>query len=158
MLNQEQLNKSKEIAKSIEPDRLENHEFLTMGRQVVHDHPYFTKLQIEFCDMVSSLAGEAVEPMYNFLSLYNNLGVCQPHMDAPLAKWTLDVCTDQSEPWPIYFSQIKPWPKAGQYKGDDWQQQILDDEDNDFFDEQVLYPGEGLLFWGVVNGITRGTN
>ena len=31
-------------------------------------------------------------------------------MDAPDAKWTLDLCNEQSDAWPIHFSRIMPWP------------------------------------------------
>ena len=34
-------------------------------------------------------------PAYNFLSLYTQLDICEPHMDAPKAKWTLNVCIEQ---------------------------------------------------------------
>ncbi len=34
-----------------------------------------------------------------------------PHMDAPDAMWTLDICLEQSEPWPISFSQPVDWPE-----------------------------------------------
>jgi hypothetical protein len=63
-------------------------------------------MQRELVARVSDLVGEEVEPSYNFLSLYTRMGIFEPHLDAPSAKWTLDICIDQSEPWPIYFSQI----------------------------------------------------
>jgi hypothetical protein len=68
-------------------------------------------------------------------------------MDTPEAKWTLDVCIDQSGPWPIWFIQIRTWPRLGEYQGEDWARQIRNDPKN-VFTEQVLLPGEGLIFSG----------
>ncbi len=97
--------------------------------------------------LVSELAGEAVEPAYNFLSLYTQLGICEPHMDAPKAKWTLDVCIEQSSAWPIYFSQTVPWPEDFSYSGKDWQEYIKDQSDLRF-NSCSLHPGEAVLFSG----------
>ena len=79
-------------------DELEKQELFNFGRLVVHDHPYFNQIQNTMTDLVSEIAQEPVEAYYNFLSLYNNLGVCEVHMDALSAKWTLDVCINQSDP------------------------------------------------------------
>ncbi|MEP7222666.1 MAG: hypothetical protein ABI673_08375 [Novosphingobium sp.] len=100
--------------RAIPRELLEMHEMRTFGRFIVHDHPAFTALQTAMVDRVSAWAGEAVEPFYNFLSLYTRMGKCDPHLDAPLAKWTLDLCIDQSHVWPIHFSQIVPWPEVGE--------------------------------------------
>ena len=96
---------------------------------------------------VSAWVGEVVEPSYNFLSLYNNLGVCKPHMDAPSAKWTVDYCISQSEPWPIHFSQIVPWPEDWQDTGDDWADRIKRDPQHQFC-TQVLQEGQAVVFGG----------
>ena len=44
-------------------------------------------------------------------------------LDAPNAKWTLDVCLNQSGPWPIYISQVQPWlvSGAGRWPDVDWE-------------------------------------
>ena len=59
-------------------------------------------------DLVSGLVGEAVEASYNFLSLYAGAASCAVHMDAPSAKWTLDICIDQSRLWTIEVSDVVP--------------------------------------------------
>lgn len=97
--------------RTIPQERFELGEMKLFGRFMVHDWPDFTALQARLVDQVSEWAGEAVEPWYNFLSLYTKLGVCRPHLDSPEAKWTLDICIDQSDPWPIHFSKIVPWPE-----------------------------------------------
>ena len=91
---------------------LEGHEIKKFGRFVVHDHPFFTELQKRTIDLVSEAAGEPVEASYNFVSLYKKVGVCAVHMDAPKAKWTLDLCIEQSAPWPIHLSQVVAWPEG----------------------------------------------
>ncbi len=96
--------------RSIPQDKYELGEIALFGRLMVHNLPQFTALQHEFVDRVSAWAGEEVEPGYNFLSLYTRAGVCRPHLDSPESKWTLDLCLNQSAPWPIHFSQTVPWP------------------------------------------------
>ena len=108
------------------------------GRYIIRNLPYFTALQKELTPLVSELAGEPVEPAYNFLSLYGAPGVCEPHIDAPCAKWTLDICLNQSGPWPIHFSQVVPWPE-----GD-----APPDLSGLSFDSVILEPGQAVLFSG----------
>lgn len=131
----------------LEPAQLELHEVKRFGRFIVHDLPEFTRLQHRLTELVSQAAGEAVEPSYNFLSLYTKMGICEPHLDAPSAKWTLDICIDQSEPWPIYLSQIVPWPEESADLGEDWQASIKADPQLNFSPE-VLMPGDAILFSG----------
>ena len=125
----------------------EGHEVGSFGRSVVHDHPFFTELQQSFVPLVSELAGEEVEPSYNFLSLYSRFGVCEPHIDAPWAKWTLDICLDQSVEWPIHFSQIVPWPDSSHKSSESWKEQIKSAPDLSF-SSHVLQPNQAILFSG----------
>lgn len=133
---------------SLRPPDLELHEARRFGRFVVHDHPWFTALQERTVPLMSELVGEPVEPSYNFLSLYTERGVCAVHMDAPEAKWTLDLCVDQSAPWPIHFSQVLPWPNlAGEGWGDDWEESIKRSPAHRF-ESHALEPGEAVAFSG----------
>jgi len=132
----------------IPKDQLELHEIARFGRFVVHNWPEFTALQQTLTERVSELAGEAVEPSYNFLSLYTRMGVCEPHLDSPPAKWTLDVCVDQSEPWPIYFSQLVPWPESFEERRSLTVETIKADPALQFRAE-VLAPGDAVLFTGT---------
>jgi hypothetical protein len=135
------------IVRAIPRDKYEMHEMKLFGRFIVHDYPEITKLQNSLADKVSEWAGEAVEPSYNFLSLYTKMGVCEPHLDAPSAKWTLDICVDQSEPWPIHFSQIVPWPEQRSRLSDDWTREIKANASL-HFSSLVLEPGDAILFSG----------
>ncbi len=134
---------------SLRPDELEMHEAKLFGRFVVHNHPYFTELQRSLVPLVSRHAGEQVEPSYNFASLYGSPGVCPPHMDAPDAKWTLDVCIRQSAPWPIHFSQIVPWPAPGDWPEDEtaFHEAVLGSPELRFT-PVTLEPGQAALFSG----------
>jgi hypothetical protein len=127
--------------------QLKIHEVRNFGRFVVHDLPFFTELQQSLTGFVSEAAGETVESHYNFLSIYTRLGVCPVHMDAPKAKWTLDLCIDQSEPWPIHLSQVLPWPEQFACEGDDWQESIKRAPEHRFT-PYSLEPGKALLFSG----------
>ena len=139
----------KHIAESLHPTELELHEAKRFGRFIVHDHPFFTQLQQRVVPMVSELVGESVEAKYNFLSLYTGKGVCAVHMDAPEAKWTLDLCIDQSAPWPIYFSDVQPWPDTvdESWRGDGWEKQIKQSHSLKFT-PYTLHPGQAVIFSG----------
>ena len=130
---------------------------LNFGRLIVHDAPLCTRIQAGLTERISDIVNEPVEPCYNFLSLYNNLGVCAVHMDAPSAKWTFDYCIEQSGPWPIHLSQVRPWPEEGYGQnggggGDgedegDWDAAIRADPANRFApftleeDEAIVFAG-----------------
>jgi hypothetical protein len=132
---------------TFQPTDVEWHEANRFGRLVVHDHPFFTELQKRTIDLVSEAAGEPVEASYNFVSLYTQAGVCAVHLDAPVAKWTLDLCIEQSAPWPIHLSQVVPWPEGLTLKEDDWQGAIKESPDYEFTSYN-LEPGEALIFSG----------
>ncbi|MEE4451354.1 hypothetical protein [Novosphingobium resinovorum] len=124
---------------TLEPGSLKSHEQGLFGRSIRHDLPILTALQKELTPLVSRLAGEVVEPCYNFLSLYHGDGRCPPHLDAPSAKWTLDVCLAQSCEWPIHFSRPGPWPRATE---------IALGLPKPAYESHVLRPNDAILFSG----------
>lgn len=132
--------------RALPPKALKSRENAQFGRDIFHDLPALGVLQRELTPLVSELAGEEVEPCYNFLSLYHGGGRCPPHMDAPSAKWTLDLCLAQSCEWPIRFSDIVPWPTAGEAAT------VSDETDPALlgivFEDHILHPNEALLFSG----------
>jgi hypothetical protein len=105
------LEKIRHIMKALRPMQFELHEVQQFKRFIVHDHPYFTELQQQLTDLMSESVNEPVEPSYNFLSLYTGAGICPVHMDSSGAKWTLDICLNQSEAWPLWISNVQPWPE-----------------------------------------------
>jgi hypothetical protein len=137
----------RQVTRELQSTQLELHEIVNFGRFIVHDHPFITELQDSITDLVGQAAGEPVEPGYNFVSLYTKSGVCPVHMDAPDAKWTLDLCVRQSEPWPIHLSQVVPWPEPSQYSGGDWQDLIKRAPAHQFA-SYSLEPGNAILFSG----------
>ncbi len=145
----EALGEIRRLAGSLRPTDLELHEIRRFGRFVVHDHPYFTELQARLAPLVSEAVGEPVEPAYNFLSLYTAAGVCPVHLDSPEAKWTLDLCVDQSGPWPIYLSQVQPWPDvdATAALGEDWEDTLRRSASLEF-EPYTLLPGQAIVFSG----------
>lgn len=146
-LTLDQLEQIRSIARAIPNDRLELHEMASFGRFVVHNLPEFTKLQHELAATASDWAGQALEPCYNFLSLYTRMGACEPHLDSPSAMWTLDICIEQSDPWPIWFSQNVPWPESAGAPDPDWATAIKNDPDLTFT-PYVMEPGDAVLFSG----------
>jgi len=137
------------VTASLRPTDLELHEARRFGRFVVHDHPFFTELQQRTVPWVSEAVGEPVEAKYNFLSLYPSKGVCAVHMDAPEAKWTLDLCIDQAAPWPIYFSAVQPWPDsvAEAWRNEGWENNIKQSRSLEFT-SHTLEPGQAVIFSG----------
>ncbi|MFM2371886.1 MAG: hypothetical protein RIS85_1608 [Pseudomonadota bacterium] len=138
----------RETIAAIPRDAMELHELQKFGRLIVHDWPAFTAMQANMVDVVSELAGEQVEPCYNFLSLYSRRGVCEPHLDTPSAKWTFDLCVDQSDPWPISFSSIIPWPEDREELIEDWRA-VCEGRSPHEIRSLALEPGDALLFSGA---------
>ena len=135
------------VVDSLAPARLELHEARTFRRFVVHDHEVFNRLQRRAVPLVSEAVGEPVEASYNFLSLYASQGICPIHMDAPNAKWTLDLCVEQSVAWPIHFSTVQPWPEGPDEKWSDphWDQEV---KRSQRFTTHELAEGEAIVFSG----------
>lgn len=138
---------TREVVESLDPVATKSYESDSFGRVLLHNHPYFNDLHQAFLPLACEAAGEELEPSYNFLSLYTSRGVCAPHMDAPSAKYTLDLCIDQSDPWPIHISQVVPWPEDWDDPGDDWAERIRSSPDLEF-QSYVLEPGQAIFFAG----------
>jgi len=128
------------------PGYIEKHEVLRFGRTVVHDADICTDIQASLTDRMSDWVGEPVEPSYNFLSLYNNLGICGIHLDAPSAKWTFDYCIQQSRTWPIHIGRVRPWPEQWA-QVDDWEVAVRSDPNNQF-SSFAMQDREALVFSG----------
>lgn len=133
--------------KSIKPDLLETHELIQHGRFVVHDHPMLIDLHAAVAPTVSEIVGEMVEPIYTFIALYNRNGKCPVHLDAPVSKWTLDFCIDQSESWPIAFSEVVPWPEDFDGGNERWEDQIRFSSGHRF-ESVSMKPGQAVIFSG----------
>jgi len=147
-LSEAQLLGIREEIRSIPVERMNLSEMQQFGRFIVRDRPVFTALQAKLTDRVSELAGEALEPSYNFLSLYTNLGICRPHLDSPSAKWTLDMCVSQSDPWPISFSQVVPWP-AGLAELEGFDPDALRSDPSVSFKPELMNEGDAVVFSGT---------
>lgn len=137
----------RDVVGRLDARTVEAHERDRFGRTLVHDHPVLNEIQDSLVGGVSELAGEELDVSYNFLSLYVGQGVCLPHMDAPSAKYTLDVCVDQSGPWPIHISQVVPWPENFVDVGQDWVRDVQEAENLEFTSFE-LEPGQAIFFSG----------
>jgi hypothetical protein len=143
------LSEIRSMVASLRPTDLEMHEARMFGRFVVHNHPAFVQLQERTIPLINEAVGEPVEAAYNFLSLYTRMGVCPVHLDAPEAKWTLDVCIDQSALWPIYLSQVGSWTdiEGEVWRDEDWQDKVKQSPSLRFT-PYTLRPGQALAFSG----------
>ncbi|MFC3100266.1 hypothetical protein ACFODK_05100 [Altererythrobacter lauratis] len=144
LFSEAELEPIRTVVRDLSSRELERHELEHFGRHVVHDHPYFVDLQLQLTALVSELAGQELEPGYNFLSLYGNMGRCGLHMDQPVSMYTLDICIEQDVEWPIWFSELVDWPDR----------EILANFDEEAIKRQlrftpyVLKPGNAILFSG----------
>ncbi|MCP4914155.1 MAG: hypothetical protein GY909_13670 [Oligoflexia bacterium] len=145
VLSDDVFTKIKKIIEEIEEDKLKDYEKEEFGRKILHNHPYFNEIHNDLINLVSEKVGEEVEASYNFLSLYKEDAKCPLHLDAPSAKWTLDICIDQSVDWPIYFSEIIDWPDRFENFGSHWESEVLK---NNKFNQYILKPNEGVIFSG----------
>jgi hypothetical protein len=141
------LGEVREIVHGIAADTLEAHESELFGRAIVHDLPPFIALQQQLEPLVGEIVGEPVESSYNFLSLYSRLGACEPHMDSPIAKWTFDICIEQSRVWSLYLSQVVDWPETFAATSENWRREIVDDPALTFT-QFKLEPGDAVVFSG----------
>lgn len=138
---------ARDVIRDTGKSQFEMHELKTFGRLVIHNHTLFNDLQARMAERVGALVGEEVEPCYNFLSMYWAMGVCPIHMDAPQAKWTVDLCIDQSDIWPIHFSRVVPWPEPETGFSENWQEDLKNDPDLGFRPYE-LTPGKAIIFSG----------
>src|SRR5262249_10871993 len=68
-------------------------------------------------------------------------------------KWTVDICIDQSKPWPLDISNVRPWPEDLDASSG-WEEAIRSDPAVTFggFTHQ---PGSALIFSGSSQGHGR---
>lgn len=144
-LTTEQLHQIKLVLADLKTVDLDSHEKNGFDRYVLHNHELFTHIQEQLVALVSELVKEEVEPSYNFLSLYQGKGICPMHLDSPDAKWTLDICLNQSQAWPIFFSAVQEWSTDFNYFTAGWQSKIKKEIE---FEPIIMSPGEGVLFSG----------
>ena len=145
--NSEQLSTIRAAVETIRPAMLEAHELTRHGRFVVHDHPMLVELHAAMAPLVSGLVGESVEPLYSFIALYNANGECPVHLDAPVSKWTLDLCIRQSETWPIAFSEVVTWPEDLDMEWEHWEDRIRLHSGHRF-SSISMEPGQAVVFSG----------
>lgn len=131
---------------AIPAQKLETHELRAFGRNVVHNHPRFMRLQHELTERVSQIAGVPLEPGYNFLSLYGPDGDCGLHMDQPISMYTLDFCIDQSHEWPIQFSDVIDWSTDTRFDERPTPESL--EAAGVTFAAKTLHPNEAILFCG----------
>jgi hypothetical protein len=141
------LREIRDVVRGVADDKLKSHEAEQFGRMIVHDLPKFVALQQQLEQLIGEIVGEPVESSYNFLSLYSRFGVCEPHMDSPIAKWTFDLCIEQSRVWSLFLSQVVDWPETFAATSDNWQRDIVDDP-RLTFTEFNLEPGDAVVFSG----------
>lgn len=95
------IRKEIEYLKSGEADGVEIDEkiFYRFGK---HNDPFFKQIHEMITGRVSNWLGVPVKPSYCYTSMYiPGEGICPVHVDRPQCEYTLDLCVNQNEPWPI---------------------------------------------------------
>jgi hypothetical protein len=132
-------------ARKIKKEDFIQNEKSYFGRDLLRHHSFFSEMQKELLPMMEEKVGEALEVSYNFLSLYGGDAICPIHMDSVEAKWTLDICFEQSRPWPLYFSEIQDWPNEFESFNEGWEERL---KKSVSFKKVLLEPGDAVIFSG----------
>ncbi len=136
----------RQVIRGIKKEHFELHEAGEFGRLVVHNHEALTQIQKSLESLVSECVRETIESSYNFLSLYTSQGKCALHLDSPMAKYTLDLCINQNEDWPIFISNTRKWEEIISLADrPDWEKVV---HKNVPFESYSMRPGDGILFSG----------
>ena len=135
-----------DVTRSMPVEALSQHEAESFGRNIVHDHPFFTELQQRILPRMTDALGQELESGYNFLSLYGEGGNCDLHTDEPFSMYTLDYCIEQSAEWPIYIS--KPFPRPAMHAILSWSPDAMKEAEEMDFRPHVLQPNDAILFNG----------
>lgn len=73
-------------------------------RWQAHNVPFLINLHKKLLPLVCEKFNKKLKRSYVFLSMYKiGEGFCPVHKDRPQCRYTLDLCLDQKEPWPIYI-------------------------------------------------------
>ncbi len=147
VITPELLANMRDMIRAIPKEQYEFHELKSFGRFLVHNLPEFIEIQAQMVDLVSEWVGEPVEPSYRLLGLYTRMGVCDPHLDSPASKWTLDICIDQSEAWPLHIGKVIDWPKERANLTDSIRAEICNDPELEFR-SVTMEPADAVLFSG----------
>lgn len=74
-----------------------------------HNNPFFKTLhEMLALRQKDYWFGEKIKPSYCFVSMYyTGEGICPPHVDRPQCKYTIGLCVNQREIWPINIDGIE---------------------------------------------------
>lgn len=76
-------------------------------RKQAYNPPTFKELHHLMLDRVSDFFPEKVKPAYVFISMYDHeKSICPLHTDREQCKYTVDLCIDQKESWPLFIDDI----------------------------------------------------
>lgn len=78
------------------------------NRYQLFNSPYLEVLHKKMLPFAETQLQKKLKPTYAFLSLYKEKGYCRPHVDDNKCEWTLDVCINQDQVWPL-FIENKPF-------------------------------------------------
>lgn len=93
--------------------RLKGPEGLSLGvmedreiffRKSVRNYPMFLQLLGQLTDEATSIFGVPVKPTATYVSMYDeDRSICPIHVDKPYCQFTIDVCLNTKEVWPLFI-------------------------------------------------------
>jgi hypothetical protein len=124
----------------------QDHQF---KRFTYHNDPKFQLFHHEFvAPMVMKLYSQSLRPSYNFLSCYiPGEGECPIHVDRPTCFVTVDICLNQSKPWPLYVNSSRNFNNNGVdifFERDVEERERIKQGSEEF----LMEPGDALCYSG----------
>lgn len=118
-----------------------------MFREYWQNHPLFRALHQTYClEQANKLFGEEVKPSYSYLAMYfESKGVVPLHVDRPPCKYTIDVCLEQREEWPIFVNDQDKMTLTDCFEMSEDQKQQIKDRSTPY----ILQPGDALCYSGT---------
>ena len=129
----------KKSGTTLQSDTLFNRFFAT-------NDPKFTLFQNKFvAPSLVDLFDWPLKPTYNFLSCYlPGEGECPMHVDRSQCFLTIDVCLNQSKPWPLYVNSSKDFSNH-YFKKDIQEHERIKQASEEF----IMEPGDALCYSGT---------
>jgi hypothetical protein len=120
------------------------------NRFTANDDPKFTLFQNKFvAPTLVDLLDWPLKPSYNFLSCYlPGQGECPVHVDRSQCFVTIDVCLNQSRPWPLYVNSSRNFSNNGGnsfFKNDIEERERIKQASEEF----IMEPGDALCYSGT---------
>lgn len=135
---------------SLKTNPIMKEDIKSFSRLYCVNDPLTQKLhQTHAWDVASTVFPVPLKPSYSFVSLYRpGQGSCPIHVDRPQCFYTIDVCINQAQPWPIYVNSKEKFLAYPIWIGGKDDESIVEEMKNTS-QEFLLEPGDALCYSGT---------